>query len=642
MKLEERLKTLNKLNADKSFINKQLYRLLYSEDMFVLAYERLKTNKGAMTSGVNPKGNVDGINKDEIKKIIHQLKDESYSPKPSRRVYIPKANGKSRPLGIPNFRDKLVQECINIILTCIYDSDVKPTFSNNSYGFRTGRGTHQALKRGNNIFKGVTWIIKADVKGFFDNLDHHHLVKSLEKRIDDKRFIRLIWKFLRCGYVENGRIIKPKSGTPQGGNLSPILSNIYLHEFDEFIEQLKVEHGETVSKDILYKRKTDQISRARKTLAKSNRSTDAQFSEKKSRLDALLKERIFMPSMSVRNKDKADFKYIRYADDWVLGLKCNYKKAKEIYELCELFFQTKLNLEWNKDKSELVRSTHKNIGFLGVYMQFSGKKQIRYLKTMEKNQKVLKRTIPLNDMNYVMKGEDVYKRLRAKGLLDGQNNPISCKRLVNYDVQEIARVYKSIINGIANYYGFVHNTSTLNFIHFKLFMSLCKTLAHKFKSSKRKIMTKYGGSTLNFKGIGNAKTITISMYGGYKRDTNNFKINLIKEDTLLLKVHTGIITSSWLNLNECCICTRKGYIEMHHVKHIKKIGIKVKGFDKVLKRLNRKQIPVCLSCHWRIHNGLYDGMNLDKVASMIMKRLGIKKWENRNLSHQEKAVLQVK
>ena len=155
-------------------------------------------------------------------------------------------------------------------------------------------------------------------------------------------------------------------------------------------------------------------------------------------------------------------------------------------------------------------------------------------------------------------------------------------------------------------------------------------------------MTKYGGSTLTFKGIGNAKPITISMCGGYKRDTNNYKINLIKEDTLLLKVHTGIVTSSWLNLNECCICTRKGYIEMHHVKHIKKIGIKVKGFDKVLKRLNRKQIPVCLSCHWRIHNGLYDGVNLDKVANMIMKRLGIKKWENRNLSHQEKALQQVK
>ena len=634
MKLGERLKTLSKLNANSSFINKQLYRLLYNEDFYVLAYERLKRNKGAMTSGVNSKGNIDGINLDEIRKIISQLKDESYQPKPSRRVYIPKANGKQRPLGVPNFRDKLVQECINIILTCIYDSDVKPTFSDNSYGFRPGRGTHQALQRGSLIFKGVTWIIKADVEGFFDNVSHHILVELLERRIADKRFIRLIWKFLRCGYLDNGQLVKPKKGTPQGGNLSPILANIYLHEFDVFIDQLILKHGKSVTRNRRYKRKSDQIRRARQTLAKSNRSSDEHYAHKKARLEQLVQERRAMPSRIVDDKDKAEFKYLRYADDWVLGLKCNYQKAKEIYDLCEAFFQTQLHLEWNTDKSELTRSTKKDIEFLGVYLQFTGKRQVMYLKTKVGNQKSLKRTISLNDVRYVMKGEEVCEKLKKKGFLDASHDPISCKRLVNYDVYQIAKIYQSIINGIANYYGFVHNISTLNHLHYKLFISLCKTLAHKFKSSKRKIMRKYGGKVLTFKGLGNAKPIMITMCGGYRRDTRNFKVNSIKQDTLglKLKVHTGITTSSWLKLKECCICGKEGYIEMHHVKSIKALGQKVKGFDKVMKRLNRKQIPVCLDCHWKIHKGLYDGLNLDQVADVVMKRLGMKKWEERNLS----------
>jgi len=235
MNIRDRLETLEKLNQNPRFINKQLYRMLYSEELYVIAYDNLRRNKGAMTAGISGRrGTADGINMDTIRKLIQSLKDNSYKPKPARRVYIPKANGKSRPLGMPDFKDKLIQECVRIILNCIYDSRVNPTFRPSSFGFRKGLGCHHALKRVKETFNHSAWIIKADVKAFFDEVDHHVLVSLLQKRINDQRFIHLIWKLLRCGFKEKGQIFKPTKGTPQGGNVSPILANIYLHEFDLF------------------------------------------------------------------------------------------------------------------------------------------------------------------------------------------------------------------------------------------------------------------------------------------------------------------------------------------------------------------------------------------------------------------------
>ena len=631
MILEERLKTLSMLNANPKFINRQLYRMLYNEDFYILAYERLKTNRGAMTAGINKAGNVDGMNMDIVRSIIRKLKDESYQPQPARRTYIPKANGKLRPLGMPNFKDKLVQECIKIILTCIYDGNDNPTFSNDSYGFRTGRGCHQALKQGQSLFKGVIWVIKADVKSFYDNINHGILIKLLEKRIDDKRFVRLIWKFLRCGYMEDGKLFKPKKGTPQGGNLSPILSNIYLHEFDMFVNELKRKHGSKAEPCLKYRRVHYQHKQARIKLNASDKESDKLYEYKKAEVKRLKEIQMNLPSRKVLNPRKAHFAYIRYADDWILGLRGSKQMANFIYKECLQFFQEHLDLEWSPEKSKLVRGTKEDIEFLGVYMSFVRKRQKRIATiTHSTGIKETRRTVPMNDMKYVMSKADVCKRLAAKGFLDGDFNPISRKRMINMDVYEIAKVYKYTITGIENYYGFVHNISTLNFIHHKLFMSLCKTLAHKFKSVKRKIMTKYGGKVLTFEGKGNAKPIIIPMCGGLTRDLGRFKIKIIVDDVLPLPKFYVSRAASWLNLDTCCICDKQGYIEMHHVKHIHKIGHTVKGFDRVLKSIHRKQIPVCLSCHWRIHNGLYDGLDLRKVALKVMKDLGIRKWEEKS------------
>lgn len=201
----------------------RLYRLLFNEQMYYAAYQRIYAKEGNMTKGAD-NATIDHMSISRIEKLIISLKDESYQPIPSRRVYIPKKNGKKRPLGIPTFNDKLLQEVVRMILEAIYEG----SFDNNSHGFRPKRSCHTALQQIQKSFNGTRWFIEGDIKGFFDNINHNTLIDILRKRIDDERFLRLIRKFLNAGFIENWVFNKTYSGTPQGGIISPILANIYL------------------------------------------------------------------------------------------------------------------------------------------------------------------------------------------------------------------------------------------------------------------------------------------------------------------------------------------------------------------------------------------------------------------------------
>ncbi|MBO5127817.1 MAG: group II intron reverse transcriptase/maturase, partial [Clostridia bacterium] len=201
----------------------RLYRYLLREDIWFEAYKHLYANNGASTKGIND-DTADGFSEKKIKKIIGSLADGTYSPNPVRRVYIEKANGKKRPLGIPTFTDKLVQEVLRMILEAVYE----PVFLYCSHGFRTGRSCHTALTSLKKEFTGAKWFIEGDIQSFFDEIDHDILIGILRERIKDERFLRLIRKFLKAGYMEDWQFHRTYSGTPQGGVISPILANIYL------------------------------------------------------------------------------------------------------------------------------------------------------------------------------------------------------------------------------------------------------------------------------------------------------------------------------------------------------------------------------------------------------------------------------
>jgi len=203
------LSGLQNHSSDRSYVYERLYRNLYNRDLFLLAYQNIYANQGNMAKGTDGKI-IDEMSLGRIDRLIDSLKDESYQPQPSRRTYIPKKNGKMRPLGIPSFDDKLVQEAMRLILEAVYDE----SFAKTSHGFRPNHSCHTALEQTRVSFTGVKWFVEGDIKGFFDNIDHNVMVEILAKRIRDQRFLRLIRKFLRAGYMENWIYHSTYSGTP--------------------------------------------------------------------------------------------------------------------------------------------------------------------------------------------------------------------------------------------------------------------------------------------------------------------------------------------------------------------------------------------------------------------------------------------
>jgi group II intron reverse transcriptase/maturase len=206
----------------------RVYPLLYNQELYLMAYGKIYRNAGATTPGSTPE-TVDGMSLAKIKAIIEAVRYERYRWTPTRRAYIEKKNStKKRPLSMPTWSDKLLQEVIRLILEAYYE----PQFSTCSHGFRQGRGCGSALQDIDRTWLGTTWFIEGDIKACFDSLDHEILLETLAEHIHDKRFIRLIRELLKAGYLEDWKYNATLSGAPQGGILSPILSNIYLNKLD--------------------------------------------------------------------------------------------------------------------------------------------------------------------------------------------------------------------------------------------------------------------------------------------------------------------------------------------------------------------------------------------------------------------------
>jgi len=197
----ERLECLRKLNSNRAWVNNDLYRFLYKEDLYIVAYERIKSKPGNMTAGTD-KETLDGFSLETIREIIQEMRTEQFQFKPVRMTFIPKANGKMRKLGIPCVRDKVVQEVMRMLLEAIYDSPSAPYFSSSSHGFRPNRSCHTALQDIRGKWVAVNWFIEGDIRACFDELDFHILVRILQKKIQDQRFLNLIWKLLNAGYMD--------------------------------------------------------------------------------------------------------------------------------------------------------------------------------------------------------------------------------------------------------------------------------------------------------------------------------------------------------------------------------------------------------------------------------------------------------
>jgi group II intron reverse transcriptase/maturase len=326
-----------------------VYRQLYNPDLYLKGYDKIRRNDGAMTKGTTQE-TVDGMSLEKINRLIDDLRHERYRWTPVRRVYIPKSNGKKRPLGIPSWSDKLLQEVMRAILEAYYE----PQFSHCSHGFRPKRGCHTALREIQK-WNGTTWCIEGDIKGCFDNIDHAVLLSILKEKIHDNRFIRLIENLLKAGYMEEWRYYKTLSGSPQGGIISPILSNIYLDRLDEYVETVLLP---THNKNERRKRNKEWGALQMRMLREKWKGNVTAYKELRKQLQR-------MPSYDMTDPDFRRLRYVRYADDFLLGFIGPKGEAHAIKEQLRRYLAEGLQLELSEEKTLITHVMTERARFLG-------------------------------------------------------------------------------------------------------------------------------------------------------------------------------------------------------------------------------------------------------------------------------------
>lgn len=597
------LNSLTKHSNQEDYKYERLYRLLYNEEMYLIAYQNIYSNDGNMTVGSDNK-NIDGMSIKRIQDIIVSLKDESYQPKPARRTYIPKKNGKMRPLGIPTFDDKLLQEVIRMILEAIYEGQ----FENTSNGFRPNKSCHTALNKIQKTFTGVKWFIEGDIKSFFDNINHNILIKILEERIKDDRFIRLIRKFLNAGYIEDWNFHNTYSGTPQGGIISPILANIYLDKFDKYVNEYitKFNKGKRRMRTSEYRVNEVKLSNARKLLKKANSEEERQNCIKEIR--RLEKERVNIPHSDPMDTSYKRLVYVRYADDWLCGVIGSKEDCQKIKEDFKNYLNDNLKLELSEEKT-LITNSKKCAKFLSYEIRT---RRSNLTKRDKKGRLVRNYTerIVLEVSNDTIK-----KSLLNSGAMklvhhNGKEiwKPKAIYRMKDCDDLEILDYYNSKIRGFYNYYCIANNSSIINNYYYIMQYSMYKTFGTKYRTSIHKVIEKYRNNKdfaikyLNSKGQEKMRTLYKQ---GFKRQSKAFMKN---EDNLLNEVKyfssTNLIDR--LKAEKCEICGATDVpIEIHHIHKLK--DLKGKSYWEILMiARQRKTLALCRNCHKKLHNGKLD------------------------------------
>ena len=588
-----RLRTIRRLNENPGWVNRDLYRLMLESDLYVVAYETIKSAPGNMTAGADGE-TIDGFSMGSIERIIASLRDQTFQFTRARRTYIPKANGKLRPLGIPSPKDKVVQEVLRMVLTCVYDG-TKPTFLDCSHGFRANRGTHTALKEVRS-WHSVNWFVEGDIKGCFDNIDHGTLVGILSKRIEDKRFIDLIWKALKAGYLEGATQVNSLAGTPQGSIVSPILANIYLHEFDLWVADFRGRY-ETG--------KVKRVNPVYNSIVKQRKKLLAKGASKQS------------PEMTARDNDPGfvRIKYIRYADDWLTAIDGPNWLAKRFKEEATAFFRDRLKLELSLEKTHIRQARTETAKFLGTLITIgSGDETGVHRKIVDKNGLVFMRRIPVAHITYMFAPKaELLKRLEERGFCDKQGKPTAKVGWIIQDDHLIVERYGQILTGLLNYYSFVDNPLALKHVQQILHFSCAKTLCRKHQLSLMKLFRRRRLNLMTPKRWDeNGKPtafVSLPLRTSWTKARNRFLIGASSHDMLKLGIRQR--TRSKLD-SVCAICANPDDVEMHHVRHIRK-GKQV-GFAALMAAINRKQVPVCRECHLKIHAGKYDGLRLSDMA----------------------------
>ena len=568
-----------------------VYRQLYNPALYLAAYARLYRNEGAMTRGSTSE-TVDGMSQGKIETIIDALRQERYRWTPVKRVYIPKANGKMRPLGLPTWPDKLLQEVIRSILNAYHE----PQFSRRSHGFRPGRGCHTALAEVFYSWKSVKWFIEGDIKGCFDNIGHETLLSILREKIYDGRFIELVRRLLKAGYLEDWNYRSTYSGTPQGGVISPILANVYLDQLDRFVEGVLIPRYTRGSR-----RGTDPSWRRLSALMYQLKK-DGRMGEWKE----LRKRRRTLPCSDPADPDFRRLYYVRYADDFLLGFSGPRAEAEEIKAQIRQHLQQRLRLEMSDEKTLITHARTETARFLGYEIAVLDSESRRSVNGQ------IELRVPADVV------AKVCKRYERKG------RPVHRRAMADNSDFDIVAAYGMEFRGVVQYYRLARNIRDLARVLWVMRTSLLLTLANKFRSSLRKMWRKYKGTVLTPDGAEirclrvvisrdeQGKPPLVATFGGIslRRDMKTPLVDERRPGLATSTTRTELIQR--LLADRCEICDSTDNVEVHHVRKLKDLtrpGRRAKPYwMQLMAARRRKTLVVCRRCHDAIHAGRLDGL----------------------------------
>lgn len=568
----------------------RVYRHLFNRDLYLLAYGRIYRNKGAMTPGATDE-TVDGMSLEKIDAIIEALRYERYQWTPVQRTYIPKKNGKQRPLGKPSWSDKLVQEVLRLILDAYYE----PQFSNHSHGFRPERACHTALREVYYNWRGTTWFIEGDIAQCFDSFDHQILLDLLSEKIHDGRFITLIKRHLEAGYMEKWKWNATLSGTPQGSILSPILANIYLDKLDKWMENHlipKNHRGDKRQENPRYKR-----------LQQKSRKLEQKGQYKAAKPMRQQMRRI--PSKLPNDTTFRRLRYVRYADDFLLGYAGTKAEAEEIVEEIRHYMSDTLKLELSKTKTLVTHARSEKARFLGYHIHMV--------------QNDTKRSASGRRVNGIVGLEvptDVIQDKRRKYIKN--DKPIHRAELMNNSVYDIIIQYQLEYRGLVNFYRMAANLYQLDKLKYVMEASLTKTLARKLRITVSQVYKRFGSilKTSNgpYKGLQylverEGKQPLVAQWGGIslKRDLGAS----LEDAPVRIYPYSRSELEQRLLAQTCELCGSTEKIQVHHIRALRDLnrpGQKAKpAWMQAMIARNRKTLVLCHDCHMDIEYGRPQG-----------------------------------
>lgn len=564
----KRLKTIEKLAlksaADPNAIFDNLMRIISDTGVLFQAMGNISSKKGALTPGAEfDKRTADKVSTELIEKLSQKLKDGTFRFNPIRRIYMDKSGKapvtteqkeqvlklhqqgkvtmaqikelKIRPLGIPSFPDKIVQEAMRMVLSAIYEPEF--TRINCNFGFRLGKGCQDAIHQIQQKAKAMDFVLEGDIKGAFDNVVHKRMINILKKKIKDPKFLQLVWGGLKCGIIYLNYRQDSEIGTTQGSILSPLLYNIYFHEFDNYIytefqkmvdeingrEDRKPNPANKLYDRYSYLKKKLQLPKKMKELHEMHlklgpenekvRALAKEVKETKKQYKAIFNDQKKLKSYA-RSRQTLRFWYTRYADDWVFFTNADIDRVTEWKTLFTEWIQTNLELAVSEEKTKITNIRKgERAKFLGYSLTMSKKGRTvmmgnlktirtdmvdRTKKTKEKlENKVIfmKRTINTSVI-VTWDRERVLTRLKNNGFIEQTHNKIrgiSKRSWSTLEEPEIIDRFNYMIRGYVNYYAPVtDHPLDLDLLYYLLKYSCAHTLCQKKKTTLNKIFTKYG------------------------------------------------------------------------------------------------------------------------------------------------------